>query len=73
MDEGSAVFDQLKYASLFLHESAHAYGKLFDEYDIGITTTSAERISNCMGGRRKRFWAGSSRCFRPRFQSRRMC
>lgn len=45
--DSTTTFDKLKYASLIKHEVAHAYGSLFDEYDIGTATTSKMDLPNC--------------------------
>lgn len=40
-------YDLLKYASLIKHEVGHAYFSLMDEYDIGMTQSSAVYFPNC--------------------------
>jgi hypothetical protein len=40
-------YDPLKFGSLVNHEIGHAYGNLFDEYDIGISEPTKFNLLNC--------------------------
>lgn len=44
---GVWTYDRSKFASLVKHEIGHAYGNLFDEYDVGISETKNMNLLNC--------------------------
>jgi hypothetical protein len=47
-DVGQASdYDELKFNSLVKHELGHAFGNLFDEYDIGISEPTDQPLLNC--------------------------
>jgi Ca2+-binding EF-hand superfamily protein len=45
------MYPDSKYASLINHEAGHAFGNLFDEYDIGISEPTSMWLLNCQASR----------------------